>query len=241
MSVTSHPLAELLPTPSRAELEGLYTTIAVNGQQVAGVVLDGKLLDGRSRGGICERLGLPLKVRDFIGTEAQALTYVLNANTCRRDLSAAQHACIAATVVPRISEETAAGRLRKYRETIARRQGENCLANLPNNLADQDGTVSARLTVARMMKVSDRYVGYALRLQRDAPELFQRVWSGQMTMVAALRELAGETVPEFTQAVKACRQRLNSALRNRQHAPTLLARLNAVLDQFEREFAEGPA
>ena len=140
---------------------------------------------------------------------------------------------------PRISEETVAGRLRKYHETIVRRQGEDCLANLPNNLEDQDGTVSARLTVARMMKVSDRYVGYALRLQREAPELFHRVWSGQMTMPAALRELRGEAVPELTQAVEACRRRLNKALRNRQRAPALLARLTTVLDQFEREAAEG--
>ena len=169
-SIASHPLAELLPEPSPVEQERLYTAIAVDGQQVAGVVLDGRLLDRRSRGGICERLGLPLKVRDFIGTEAQALTYVLNANTCRRDLSAAQRACVAATVVPRIPEEAAASRLRKYRGTIARRQGEDCLANLPNNPGDEDGTVSARLIVARMMKVSDRYVGYALQLQLEAAE-----------------------------------------------------------------------
>ena len=99
--------------------------------------------------------------------------------------------------------------------------------------------MSARLTVARMMKVSDRHVGYALRLQREAPELFRQVWSGQMAMLAALRELTGEAVPELTQAVKAYRRRLNTALRNRQHAPTLLARLNTVLDEFEREFDQG--
>ena len=55
---------------------------------------------------------------------------------------------VAAVVLPRISEETATGRLRKDRETMARRQGENCLAILPNNLEDEDRTVSSRLTVA---------------------------------------------------------------------------------------------
>ena len=98
--------------------------------------------------------------------------------------------------------------------------------------------MSSRLTVAKMTGVSDRYVGYALRLQREAPELFRQVWSGQMTMPAALRELTGEAVPEWTQAVGAYRRRLNTALRNRQHAPALLARLNTVLDEFEREVAE---
>ena len=88
-----------------------------------------------------------------------------------------------------------------------------------------------------MVNTSDRYVGYALRLQREAPELFQRVWSGQMTMPAALRGLTGGAVPELTQAVEAYRRRLNRALRNRQHAPALLARLNTVLDEFERELA----
>ena len=130
----------------------LHTDIAVDGQQAAGVVLDGKLLDGRSRRGVCELLGLPLEVGDYLGTEAQVLIHVLSASTYHRELSAAQRACVAATVLPRISEETAAGRLRKYRETVAKRQGEDCLANLPNNSGDEDGTVSARLTVARMMR-----------------------------------------------------------------------------------------
>ena len=238
-SIEAHPLAELLPTPSRAEQEQLFTSIAVNGQQVEGIVLDGRLLDGRSRRGVCEQLGLPLRVRDFIGGEAEALTYVLDANVCRRDLSAAQLACVAATVIPRISEETAANRLRKYRETVARRQGEDCLSNLTTNPEDGDELVSSRLIVARMMAVSDTYVGYALRLQREAPDLFQRVWSGQMSMPAALRELSDETVPELTQALRAYRRRLKTALQDRQHAPVLLARLNAVLDEFEREFPKG--
>ena len=73
-SIDAHPLAELLPEPSPAEQEQLYTSIAVNGQQVEGVVLDSTLLDGRSRRGICGQLGLPLRVRDFIGGEVEALT-----------------------------------------------------------------------------------------------------------------------------------------------------------------------
>ena len=55
-SIAAHPLADLLPTPSRTEQEQLYTSIAVNGQQVEGIVLDGRLLDGRSRRGVCEQL-----------------------------------------------------------------------------------------------------------------------------------------------------------------------------------------
>ena len=238
-SIAPHPLAELLPRPSRGELEQLHTAIAVNGQQVAGVVLDGKLLDGRSRRGICERLGLPLRVRDFIGGEVEALTYVLDANVCRRDLSSAQLACVAATVIPRISEETAANRLRKYRETIARRQGEDWLSNLTSNPEDDGKPTSSRLIVARMLGVSDTYVGYALRLQREAPELFRQVWAGQMSMPAAMRELTGETTPELAQALRAYRRRLKAALQDRQHAPALLARLNAVLEEFEREVAGG--
>ena len=237
-SITSHRLAELLPEPSPVEQERLYAAIAVDGQQVAGVVLDGKLLDGRSRGGIREQLGLPLRVRDFIGTEAQALTYVLNANTCRRDLSAAQRACVAATVLPRISEETAAGRPQKYRETIARRQGEDCVTSLSPNPEETGNAERAGAVAVRMVNTSEGYVGYALRLQREAPELFRQVWSGQTSMPAVLRQLTGEAVPELTQALRAYRRRLKTALQDRQHAPILLARLNAVLDEFEREVAE---
>ena len=89
-----------------------------------------------------------------------------------------------------------------------------------------------------MVNTSEGYVGYALRLQREAPVQLRQVWSGQMFMTAALRERTGGTAPELTQAVRAWRHRLNKALRNRQHAPALLARLNTVLDQFEREVAQ---
>ena len=99
--------------------------------------------------------------------------------------------------------------------------------------------VSARLIVAKMMKVSDRYVGCALRLQHEAPELFRQVWSGQTSMPAALRGLTGESVPGFTLAVQACRRRLNTALRNPQYSHILLDRLNTVLDEFEREYEGG--
>ena len=164
-TVAPHPLAELLPVPSRAGFEQLYTTIAVDGQQVPGVMLGGKLLDGRSRRAVREQLGLPLKVQDFIGSEEQALTYVLDANIYHRDLSAAQRACIAATLVPRISEETAANRLRRYRETIARRQGKDWVTNLSPNLEEDDNAVRARTVAARMTNASEGYLGYALRLQ----------------------------------------------------------------------------
>ena len=188
---------------------------------------------------------------------------------------AAQRARIAANVVPRISEETATSRLRKYRETIARRQDEHCLPNLTTNLEDGGELVSSRLIVARMMAVSDTYVGYALRLQREAPELFRQVWSGQMTMPAALRELTGGARPEFTQALRASefremvrhqvgRVRRSVSRRTEgvsvvsseqgtrslpppaEHGaagsaarPQSAARLNAVLDEFEREVAGG--
>ena len=239
VTVIPHPLAEMLPEPSRPGFEQLYTAIAVDGQQVPGVMLGAKLLDGRSRRAIREDLGLPLKVQDFSGSEEQALAYVLGTNLQRRDLSAAQRACVAAFALPRISEETAASRLRKYRETIARRRGEDCVTSLSPNLEERGTAERARTVAARMTNASEGYVGYALRLQREAPELFRQVWLGQTSMTAAMRELTGQSEPDFTRAVTACRRRLSTGLRNRQHAPVLLGRLNALLDEFEREYGEG--
>ena len=55
-------------------------------------------------------------------------------------------------------------------------------------LADADGATS-RAIAANIMGVNDRYVGDAIRLQQDAPELFEEVRLGRVSLQSALRQV----------------------------------------------------
>ena len=62
------------------------------------------------------------------------------------------------------------------------------MTSLSPNLEEGGTAERARSVAARMTNASEGHVGYALRLQREAPESFRQVWSGQTSMPAALRD-----------------------------------------------------
>jgi len=82
------------------------------------------------------------------------------------------------------------------------------------------------------MRVSPAYVGSALRIQREAPELFEKLHAGQVTLQAALRVLNGETADAQQQEIKAARSELNQVLRSIDKHPTFLKRLRSLLSEF---------
>lgn len=76
-----------------------------------------KLLDRRHRDRACTAATVPLRVNELIGTDADALTYVLPANQHRRELTKSQRAAVAATPVPMVSEQVAEEGGEKVRQT----------------------------------------------------------------------------------------------------------------------------
>ena len=115
----------------------------------------------------------------------------------------------------------------------AKREG-GCLEKTPNNLDDEEPPVSARVIVAKMMRVNDQYVGFALRIQREAPELFWKVHAGELTLQAALKELNGEVDDAAQQQIKTARTRLSRIFHDTDRRMTFLERLNLLLDEFEQ-------
>jgi N6-adenosine-specific RNA methylase IME4 len=93
----AHPYAELLPPMSAGEYADLRASVAANGlREPIMLHADGRVLDGRHRQRACESLGVSPAVRTFAGTDAEALTYVLDLNLKRRHLSESQRAMLAA-------------------------------------------------------------------------------------------------------------------------------------------------
>lgn len=113
-----HPAAELLPPMTDAELAELEEDMKARGQLHKGVVLDGKVLDGRHRQEICIRLGIPFATEtweealarsaDPVRASMSPTAWVLATNLHRRNLNETQRAVIAEEALPLIEAETRA-------------------------------------------------------------------------------------------------------------------------------------
>ncbi len=90
MTLEAHPLAKLIPDMLDVELAELERDIEVNGQQQPIMLFEGKILDGRHRYAVCQKLGIEPKIKPFPGTEAEARALVISLNVHRRHLSSEQ-------------------------------------------------------------------------------------------------------------------------------------------------------
>ena len=212
-SIKVHPLANLLPMMSPSELADLKHSVEFEGQQHAGVMFEGKLLDGRNRRLVCLEVGVPFRAQNFLGTRDQALLHVVSSNRCRRDLNKSQLAAVGSRLLPRLSPEIQAERVRKTSEA-RRKAGQSEIWELvPGSDETTANEVRARVVAADMVGVSDRYVADAARLEREAPELFEEVWLGKTTVKAAMRELLETAESAIHGRVRSTRSRFAGWMR----------------------------
>ena len=93
--LTVHPFARLIPLIALGDLDRLYDDIRDRGLNEPLVMFDGMVLDGRNRLAVASTLGIPVRLKEFDGTEDQARAFVWSANAARRHLSIPQIALAA--------------------------------------------------------------------------------------------------------------------------------------------------
>jgi ParB-like chromosome segregation protein Spo0J len=86
--LTAHPLSNLFPMMSDAELAELVADIKKHGQQAPIVLFEGQILDGRNRHRACLEIGIDPQTVDYDGKDA--LAFIISANLHRRHLTSAQ-------------------------------------------------------------------------------------------------------------------------------------------------------
>lgn len=178
-----HEYANLFPMLDAGALTAVTADIAEYGVREPVVLYQGKVLDGRNRCVAARKLGLSVPVREFTGSDTDALAFVISTNLHRRHLTESQRASVAA----RLANMT--------RSDAGRLGGKNGEANanlqlLPAETAQASVTNAA---AAAMLNVSERSVATARKVQEHgAPELVAAVDSG-MTSVSAAAEIAKVT------------------------------------------------
>ncbi len=163
-----HPIANIFPMMGEEELGELADDIMENGLHQPIVVYEGHILDGRNRYQACKLAGVTPEYVGFDYSNGDdPLSYVLSLNLLhRRHLTASQRAALAAEIA-----NMAHGGDRKPD------QG----AKLPLEITNQQA--------AEKLDVSARYVKDAKKIQRESPEHFDKVKSGELSLQEAKREM----------------------------------------------------
>lgn len=183
-----HPAADVFPLLEAEELKELAEDIKLNGLKDP-VVLnhDGTvLIDGRNRLRACEIANAEITVKKLGAhyTEKQILDYIVSANIRRRQLNPGQKAMVALELEPMY----AAAAKERQREAIKERDDRGRAVSSGGSSATTGEQNKSREQAAKVVGASGRAVSQAKAVERDAPDLAEKVKAGQMALDAADRE-----------------------------------------------------
>jgi len=192
---TFHEVANIFPMMSDDEFSALVEDIRLNGQRQPIYVHDGQIIDGRNRYRACQQLGIEPDTRVWDGA-GSLVSFVVSLNLQRRHLSSSQKATVAMDVLPMLEAEA------KERQRAAGERGnEGGRGNaktLPQLIGEgfeeprEQHTNEAVQQAAQLVGTNRQYVSDAKRLRDEAPELLERVRSGELTIPQA-KEVAAKT------------------------------------------------
>jgi hypothetical protein len=173
----THEYAALFPMASDDELKEMALDIKQRGLLNSIITLDGKILDGRNRAKACVMAGVVPHYEPYTGDDP--LGDVISWNLKRRHLTPSQRAELARAIKPMFEA--------RARERMQERKGEQAgatKANLPYLDKGQ-----SRDQAAAAVGVSGRTVQDAEYVHKHAPELSEKIKSGEMTVNAAKKEV----------------------------------------------------
>jgi hypothetical protein len=185
-----HPACLLFPRLSKDELEVLASDIKARGLLHDIITYRGKILDGRNRLAACKLANVKPRFTEWDG-KGDPVEWVISENLIRRHLTSSQRAVIALDLLPLLETEA------KERQRLSPGRGKKGTKNLvtssPNGRASQ--------VAARLMKTNSAYVEAVKSIQRGAPELVEKIRSGDLKVPEA-SEIARLPARKRSQAIK---------------------------------------
>lgn len=184
----NHPIADVWPMMDEAKLAELADDIKKNGQLVPVWLYEGKILDGRNRWAACKIAGVEPKTKEYTGDEPTA--FAVSLNDRRRHMNKGSLAAVAAELEPHFAADAKRRQARKPK-------AESVQAKMPEQKRAQ-----AREEAAKSVGVGDRYVSDAKKVKTEAPEVFERLKAGKITLQDAKREVAKKPTDDWRQDEK---------------------------------------
>ena len=175
-----HPACKLFPKLGQEELRELADDIRANGLQNPIVLLDGKILDGRNRHAACKIAKVKPRFEEWTG-RSSPVEWVISQNLMRRHLTASQRAVVAIDLLPLLEKEA------KQRQRKSKGRGKK----VAQECATTNGKASE--AASRIVRSSARYVEMVKEINKQSPELVDRIRSGELNVLEAKR-MAGHEV-----------------------------------------------
>lgn len=184
MSYTSHPAAELFPMLAPDELEALADDIRKRGL-LEPIVVDGngRIIDGRNRWEACNLAGVRARTVTYTGDDP--IDESLSRNLARRHLTPSQRAMVATKYLDMKEREAAERKSRSASESNSARSGPR--GPLRKEDQPKPRPQRARDAAAAKTKASGRNVQRAKKVQKEAPDLVDKIERGEMELSRAER------------------------------------------------------
>lgn len=181
-----HDVSMIFPMMGEEEFQTLKEDIKTNGLlEPIWIDADGKIIDGRNRHKACIETNTPMKFK--VWNNGQSLvSFVVSLNLKRRHLSASQRAACALDIKPMLEEEA-----RRRQIELAGTRHDDLVELIP-----QGERGKSRDQAGEMFGVSGRYVAEAETVKEKAPDLFEQVKSGEISLTQAKRETVKRERPE---------------------------------------------
>ena len=177
----------IFPEANEEDFNRLLEDIRNNGfdQSQPVIVYDGAILDGWNRYRACQAIGISPAIKTFDGDQSAALQLVMRTNK-RRNLNKGQWATIA------VEAEDIIDALKKEAED---RMKAGTKLSQGASYAQERKTAHK---TAEIFNTSGTYVKQAAKVKLEAPEAFEKVKAGKMTLQDAMKEVARKpTEPEW--------------------------------------------
>lgn len=192
-TLLAHPAAEYFPLIEGEAFEALKTSIASTGLLMPITLCDGRILDGRNRYRACIELGIEPRFQNFQGESPVAGAWALNGE--RRHLTPSQRAAIAVKMLGPLKEEA-----KKRQEATGKNAPRNESGQLQPVPPEPAGPEEMRLgeavlQAAKLVGVGKTVVQQAKAVQSAAPELFEKIESGEVSVDRAHKIITGRVKP----------------------------------------------
>jgi ParB-like chromosome segregation protein Spo0J len=189
----AHPIANVWPMLDDEKLDELAEDIRQHGQLQPIWTFDGMILDGRNRFEACRRAEIKPIIMEYKGDEPTA--FAVSLNDRRRHMGKSALAAVAAELEPFFAEDAK----RRQRESGGDKKSasaKSVMAKLPEPI-DEKPSGPARKEAAKSVGVGERYVQDAKKVKAEAPEVFERLKAGKITLQDAKREVAKKPTDEW--------------------------------------------
>lgn len=193
-----HEIANVWPMMDDESIQRLADDIRDNGLHQPIWTYEGKVLDGRNRLTACKIAGVEPMFCEYKGDEPTA--FAVSLNDRRRHMTKGALAAVAAELEPMF----AADAKRRYEQTVGR--PKKSVARLPPILTPQP---KAREEAAKSVGVGERYVQDAKKVKEEAPEVFERLKAGKVTLQDAKREVAKKPTDDWRADERRRQQEVN--------------------------------